>query len=305
MKLKDAISVFLSTYRNSKTRLTYEYSLYKMADYIGNRPVMDITPLDCVGYVGSLISHTTAKNKPLSPHSINKEIKTCRAFFNWLVRMETIPKSPFSGIRYQPAPPYDTHEKSMPDEDLQKLLERVKFMPRENALIRFLADTGCRARGVGELTLDRLDISNRIAWVVEKGDKPRPVIFGDEAAAALTRWLQKRGTLKSQLVFQSTDSRSFSAEAVGAMVRRCCILAGITPRQSHSLRHRKGEQIMETYADPAKGAKALGNSVKTFLASYASRNIEDALEMMRNLVIESEKPAPPNVIHLPSKKDAS
>lgn len=305
MKLKDAINVFLSTYSNAKTRLTYEYSLMKMADYIGNRPVQDISPLDAMAYVGSLISHTTAKGKPLSPHSINKEIKTCRAFYNWLVRIESIPKSPFVGVRYQPVPLYDTHQKSMPDDDLLLILERVKYMPRENALIRFLADTGCRARGVGELTLDRLDIPNRIAWVIEKGDKSRPVVFGEDTANALTRWLQKRGNLASPLVFQSTDKRTFSAEAVGAMVRRCCILAGVKPRQSHALRHRKGEQIMATYADPAKGSKALGNSVKTFLASYASRDINDALEMMRDLVLESEKQTPPNVIQLPPKKDAS
>lgn len=299
MKLKDAIKHFLSTYPNQKTRATYGYSLDKMADYIGNRPVSDITPLDAIGYIGSLINRD---GQPLSPHSINKEIKTCRVFFNWLIRFSAIDKSPFAVVKYLSTPTYTTEDKAMAHDDLDIILSRIRFMPRENALIRFLADTGARARGAGELTLDRLDTARCVATVIEKGDESRIVTFGEDTQKALVRWLALRGNLTSQLVFQASDKRSFSAEAVGQMVRRCCELAGVKPRGSHSLRHRKGHQIMATYADPSLGAIAFGNSVEIFLKNYASKNLSDALQMMQDLAIKTEQPTPPNVIPLPKTK---
>jgi integrase len=297
MKLQDSINVFLSTYRNSTTRATYAYSLHKMADYVGNRPVADIRPLDLIGYIASL---TNREGVPLSPNSINKEIKTCRVFFNWLVKSTEIPSSPMKPIPYQSIPRHIDREKAMPDDDLTKILDRVKFMPRENALIRFLADTGARAGGVAHLKLSDVDLANCTAIITEKGDKQRMVAFGKSTATAIRQWLNvRKGT--TDFIFQK-GNRSFSAEAVGSMVRRCCLLAGVTPRQSHSLRHRKGHQLADANVPPTVAATVLGHeSPLITMKHYYPQDTARALAALRDLTLDADDEAtapPPNVIKL-------
>lgn len=297
MKLQDAISIFLSTYRNPTTRATYAYSLHKMADYVGNRPVSDIRPLDLIGYIASL---TNREGAPLSPNSINKEIKTCRVFFNWLVKATEIPASPMKPIPYQSIPRHIDRDKAMPDDDLNKILDRVQFMPRENALIRFLADTGARAGGVANLKLSDIDLATCTAIITEKGDKQRRVAFGKTTAEAIRRWLiVRKGT--TDYIFQK-GNRPFSSEAVGSMVRRCCLLAGVTPRQSHSLRHRKGHQLADAGVAPTVAATVLGHeSPLITMKHYYPRDTDRALEALRALTLDptiEDTPTPPNVIRL-------
>lgn len=300
MKLKDAISVFLSTYRNAKTRKTYAYSLDAMADYVGNRPVSDIRPLDLIGYVSSL---TNREGKPLSPNSVNKEIKTCRVFFNWLVKATEIPTSPMKPIPYQSIPRHIDREKAMPDDDLTKILDRVKHMPRENALIRFLADTGARAGGVAHLKIADVDLTNCTAVITEKGDKQRLVAFGKSTADAIRRWLNVRKG-NTDFIFQK-GNRPFTSEAVGAMVRRCCILADVQPRQSHSLRHRKGHQLADAGVAPTVAATVLGHeSPLITMKHYYPKDTERALAALRHLTLDAESEEttpPPNVIQLMKK----
>jgi site-specific recombinase XerD len=303
-KLSDVINVFLPTNPNKNTRATYGYSLGKMLDYVGNRPIKDITPFDLMGYISNL---TKKDGSPLSPHSVNKEIKTCRVFFNWCVKANLITTSPMSAVAYHPTPRRIDRSKSMPDDDLTKILTTLREMRmwREYALIMFLADTGCRAGGVAGLKIKDINFTTKTAHVTEKGDKQRVVAFGDETATALSRWLRLRVSF-TDLVFQK-GKRSFTSEAVGMMVRRCCLLAGVTPRQSHSLRHRKGHQLADAGIAPTVAATALGHdSILTTLNSYYPKDDERALRALRGLSIgEDTIPKKDNITPFPSTKKAN
>ena len=66
---------------------------------------------------------------------------------------------------------------------------------RNNALVPFLADTGCRVSGLVGLRLADLDLDTCQALVTEKGEKPRRVFFSEATRAALLAWLAIRPAL--------------------------------------------------------------------------------------------------------------
>lgn len=304
MNLHDVIKCFLSTRPNSNTRATYGYSLERMLAYVGNRPIANITPFDLMSYISNLAK---TDGTPLSPHSVNKEIKTCRVFFNWCIKTGLIPTSPMSPVTYHPTPRRIDRDKAMPDDDLTTIITTLREMRmwRELALIMFLADTGCRAGGVAGLRLADLNLANGTAYVTEKGDKQRLVAYGDETASALTHWLSKRTGI-TDYVFQK-GKRLFTSEAVGMMVRRCCILADVPPRQSHSLRHRKGHQLADAGIAPSVAATALGHdSIMTTLKSYYPHDDARALRALRGLSLGDDTiPQKDNIVPFPSPKKAN
>lgn len=300
MKLKEAIIAFLPTNPNPRTRQTYAYSLNKMSDYVGNRPIDSITPFDMMNYINQLAK---ADGSPLAPDSINKEIKTCRTFFNWLVKTREITHTPMSAIKYHPTPRRVDRSKAISQDDIALIIKTLKEMrkPREYALIMFLTDTGCRAGGVANLRVGDIDFSTNTAYVVEKGDKQRRVAFGEDTALALTRWIRKRKS-KTDFVFQS-GNRSFSAEAVGSMVRRCCEWAGTSRLyQSHAFRHAKGHQLADAGVPASIVATALGHeSVLTTLKSYFPQDEDRAIKALRDASLGATHIVPPNVVKIPKK----
>lgn len=63
---------------------------------------------------------------------------------------------------------------------------------RDRAILAFLLDTGCRAGGVVALKIADVDLVEKRAFVTEKGDKTRVVIFTSFTADCLRAWLEER-----------------------------------------------------------------------------------------------------------------
>jgi site-specific recombinase XerD len=67
---------------------------------------------------------------------------------------------------------------------------------RDAALLRFMACTGCRLAEVAGITLTRIDVRDRSATVLGKGDKERLVRFDHKCAQAIDRYLRLRARHK-------------------------------------------------------------------------------------------------------------
>jgi len=294
--LRDAIAIYYDTISNPKTRISYAESINNMADYVGNRPIDTITPIDLIAHINTYIK------RKLSPHTINKHIKTIKIFFNWLVKIGELKDTPTKALKKQRVNDLVPKSKAMPKEDLAIILDYTKWLPREDAFIKFLADTACRARGVAGLRIGDIDFTTNTATVTEKGDISRTVAFGDATATALRRWLAVRKA-PTDFVFQSGDRR-FTSEAAGQMVRRLCIKVGIKPRQTHSLRHAKGWQMSDDGVGVGVIATALGDTVETVVKYYLPRDEARAMETLKDKAIPQPEPktTPDNIIHFPQKR---
>jgi site-specific recombinase XerD len=63
---------------------------------------------------------------------------------------------------------------------------------RDEAVVRFLLDTGCRVSEMCGITLDDVDLDHELVIVTGKGRKTRPVYFGARTARAIDRYVRER-----------------------------------------------------------------------------------------------------------------
>jgi integrase/recombinase XerD len=256
MKLVTAVTLFLNEYRNTETQTAYASAVLPLMAYLGeDMPIADIKPLNLVSY------HQMLQAKPYAPATRRKHVKGIKTFFNFLIRVELLDRSPARAIKTQRIASYISRDKAMTDDELRLVLDCVRWKPRDHALITFLADTGCRAGGAAGLRLKDLDLDNLRATVIEKGEKSRFVAYGDDCAKSITRWLRTRleKGQHGEYVF-SRRGEQLTADTVSQILRRACIRAGVRSLGSHSLRHRKGHQLADARVAPSIAATALGHS---------------------------------------------
>lgn len=297
MQLSKAIDLFLND-QIKTTRKSYLYVLRNMRDHLGPaRPVEAVRPEHLVEYIHDVRSRDTVQ----SVRTINKYVKTIKTFFNWCVKMELITTSPAHAIKRVTEHHQIPRDKSMPDHVLSKVLDYTTTLAelphggtaRYDALVRFLADTGCRIGGAATLTLDRLDLDECAAIVTEKGKPPRPVVFGKRTQQALRQWLIERKGDQGDYVFQARGKR-MTNDSLGQLFSRVVERSGVEGHWGpHSLRHRKGHQLADNRVNPATAATALGHAdVSMTLTYYYPRDFARAKDALSELFLEDEENTP-------------
>jgi site-specific recombinase XerD len=253
LTLSAAVARFLLEDRAPATRTTYRKVLTQALAFFGPQRAVDlVTRDDVLLWIAHLRNQTERYvNHPqrgiaqggLSPKTIEKRVKTLITFFNWLEECEYLEKNPTNAIklrRYQRPP--GTSRAATPDE-LQAMLAVAEAKARLGnkkhlAVFLFLCDTGCRAGEAASLVVSNLHIQQLGAWVIGKGDKMRPVFFGQRTAAALMDWLAVHP-------HHTADARVFdmsNADSLSQIVRRLAQDAAIQrPLAAHAIRHRVGQ----------------------------------------------------------------
>jgi site-specific recombinase XerD len=161
---------------------------------------------------------------------------------------------------------------ALTEDQVQRLLDAAAERPgvgiRDRAIIHFLWATATRRAELRNLTLPDLDLEDRVASVVGKGDKRRNVVFDAACQEDLARWLEVRATWEIapevQEVFVSAFGRQLNINTVGNIVRECGERAGLRKELwTHIFRHSRltgllngGMSIQDTavfagHSDPA------------------------------------------------------
>jgi integrase len=283
LPLQDAIDLFLAQHKDTSAA-SYWSNLKVVAEIIGaKRLIEDITAKD-IGLVQKYINNP---GRNYADATRTKYIKVMKTFFNWLVKNNFLEGSPAGFLKVPKVNPYVDPEKAMTDEELRKLLDYVKWKPRDYALVLFLADTGARAGGASGLRWQDIDFEELRAIVTEKGDKSRPVAFGDLCASALKAWLIRRPKTAGLYVFSATKT-PIKAPCISQIITRACVRAGVRPLGSHSLRHRKGHQFAENRIAPPTAALAMGHTdVNVTMGSYYPAGWARTDEALRALAVKS------------------
>lgn len=186
------------------------------------------------------------KKKPeqkVSPSYVNQQYRSIQQLFRWLVDIEN--ELAVSPVQKVPAPqPEQKIVNIIPDQDLKKILgtcDATTFIGRRDAaIIRLFIDTGCRRAEIVNLTLDDLDLGQRVIFVVGKGARPRVVPFGDKTAEALRRYLRARA---KHTLAGTTDrlwigsQGALGANGVRMIVTRRARSAGVSHTFCHMFRH--------------------------------------------------------------------
>lgn len=261
MNLKTAIDLFQGQQRPT-TRKSYEYVLNHMMNFVGpERPIQLVSKVQMLEYTHAV------RERNLAPATTHKYIKTIKTFFNWVVKLGYLDESPANAVRNVNLQASIGRDKAITDDELAKVLDYVKWKPRDLALILFVADSGCRRSGAAGLRMKDLHLAEQRAYVTEKGDKTRMVAFGDECRKALQRWLDIRVGDLGDYVFQRRG-QSIRPEAVSQIFRRACLEVGVRSLGAHALRHRKGHQFADARVAPSIAALALGHSDPTITLKH-------------------------------------
>lgn len=214
------------------------------------RDTAAITRRDVEAFSTSILTtHTSRCRFRPADHTHDKtavtRLSALRSFFNWAVAEDIIEKSPMAGMLMPTV--RETPPDVLTPEQVARLFEVTsgkRFIDRrDNAILRLLFDTGMRRSECGNLRVEDVDLVQRVAVVLGKGNRVRVVPFGANTAQAIDRYLRVRRThrlahLRSMWVSQW---KHFDGDSIGAMVQARGREAGIDRLHAHQFRH--------TYAD--------------------------------------------------------
>lgn len=286
MKLEEVLSAFLKLYINSPhTHRSYEQTCDRLMNALGSKRRLEtITKIDLINFVADL------EKEDLAPATIYRHKKVVKRIFSWLYdEMEAIESNPATVIHQQRLDKRVPSDKAMTDEELEKILDYLKYRPQYLAIVHFLADTGCRAGGAAKLKIDKLNIKKREADVIEKGNKLRTVWFSNDCAAALRSWLLMRPHTDHNFVFCHANG-PYTSAAISQIIRRSCKALGLRSLGAHSIRHWFAFRLADNGVQPSVAARVLGHSdVMTTLTHYYPSDLKRAEEAARNIHIKASE----------------
>jgi integrase/recombinase XerC len=140
-------------------------------------------------HIQEFIADQLARWKPATAHN---RYRGLHAFFKWAVAEGDLEASPMDGMK-PPQLPEQPVEVVQPEHlvSLLKTCEGRDFTSRrDTAIILLLVDTGMRRAECVGMTLDDVDLDQRIVWVLGKGRRPRALPIGRKTAQALDRYLR-------------------------------------------------------------------------------------------------------------------
>ncbi len=298
LSLRQAFDAYIqaqSRLLSPQTIRVYKQSLRYLLQRIGEDTTLEeITKSDMLQWRDSLFA------KKLSVHTIRRIHGDAATFFNWMVAIGLIARSPMAGVKKPVAP--DTGPKAISLADFQRLLAEAgkyrgnkwrhaaAYKARNTAIVLFLASTGCRVGGLCSARLGTLQIFDGGAQVdvTEKGrggGKVRTVYLSETAALALLDWLDHRPETGHDIIFVTLEGKNKGLPVKPVSIRklfdRLGERAGIEGRVNpHAFRHACAREWLRAGADLQTVSQLLGHSdIRTtskFYARWSNTELRDS-----------------------------
>jgi site-specific recombinase XerD len=199
-------------------------------------------------------------------------LKGLRRFSSWLVSEGEIDVDPLLGLR---SPKIDQKVVSALSEDQLKLLIKAchgKELKdrRDEAIVRFMLETGARAAEVVGLQTTDVDLGRGLVTIRRgKGGKGRVVPIGPQTGLAIDRYLRARRSHRlsdTGPLWLGGLGRSFGYPGMQAALKARAQAAGIEGFHMHLLRH--------TFATRWKSARGSDDGLMA-VAGWSSREMID------------------------------
>ncbi len=236
------------------TRRWYRRRLTDFCAFAGPVTVDEVTPALLRSYRAHLV------DRGMSPHSVHGFQRAVRRLFSWLVDEGLADRNVARDVPLVKLP----HQapKALSDDDLGRLIDRLPLEDvRDRAIILLLADTGCRVGGLCSLTLGAVDLENRCATVVEKGQRGRRVYFTEVTADMVALYLAVRPAGHSDALFLSKSGTALTTNGVRLMLERVGKRAGVKGRcNAHSFRHAFARSFLRNGGNLAALGRILGHT---------------------------------------------
>jgi site-specific recombinase XerD len=201
----------------------------------GVQPALDAPTVDkfVSGLLDAGAEPATARSRQLA----------LRRFSAWLAAEGEIPADLLARLRPPKLDVKAVHPLSA--EQLRALLTACKGPEfrdkRDEAIIRLMAETGCRAGELLSLTVDAVDLRAGVALINRgKGGKARRVPFGPRTGAAIDRYMRARRRHRlagTPVLWLGQGGKAFGYYALRDTLRYRADRAGIGHLHPHLFRH--------------------------------------------------------------------
>jgi integrase/recombinase XerD len=239
----DDIEIFLATSTehggtkkplSPSTRTLYAYHLKALSAWMEEQSIKprSLTPAQLLKYLDT---------REWSDSSKNLTVCAVRAYWKWKYT-----KHPVCAVRIRRSEPGP--QRTLSKKEIEQLIsvfntEEPKGL-RDLALVMLMVDTGLRASEICSLTMDHLDMGERLLFVRVKGDRWEPAAFFEYATSCLENWLVIRKDIAkkdTKTVFCSvggnTPGHPLTRDGLRAIMRDLGEAAGLeTSISPHALR---------------------------------------------------------------------
>lgn len=163
-----------------------------------------------------------------------------RELFDWMEIEGLRPKgsNPMAGMRRFYEVPRNGGELMINRNWYGTVLAYPRMLPKERAVI-YLLQNGLRRTEVANLKLEHLNLKNRRAYVIGKGNKARHVYLYPWTVAAINEWLEERRNSMSPWVFPNNLNQSLpiALSGIAFIVKDVCHRVFPNKEQEHIIKH--------------------------------------------------------------------
>jgi integrase/recombinase XerC len=238
-------------------------------------PTLDL--LTIRGFVNHL------HRRKLNKSSIGRKLAAIRTFSRFLCRHNYLSRNS-AALVPTPKLPKKLVEVLQPEEVTQLLESGTEgsVSDRDLAIWELLYATGLRVGELSHLRTEQMDFAGNSITVIGKGNKERLVLFGENAASAVRKYLKGRNEfLKGNdpgFLFLNLQGKRLSETRIRQILRKrireLAIFKKVTP---HTLRHSFATHLLTSGADLRFIQELLGHSSLSTTQKYAHLKIDELL----------------------------
>ena len=284
MTIKDLKSQFLEYLeieknRSPKTIENYNHYLTRFINSAKVENPRDITEEAVRKYRLQLNRTTDERGKPLKKVTQNYHVIALRSFLKYLAKRD---------IRVVPAEKIELGKQEereiifLEPSELERFLQAPQGTSlsglRDRAILETLFSTGLRVSELCSLDQDDIDLKRGEFSVRGKGSKIRLVFLSEQAKAAITSYLEKRGDADEALFirvprgerFEKFEELRLTPRSIQRIIKKYAVAAGIMGKNvsPHSLRHSFATDLLRNGADIRSVQALLGHSSVTTTQIY-------------------------------------
>lgn len=221
--------------------------------------------------------------KGLAPRSLQRNLSSVRALFNWLILEDKLLADPSAGLK---APKAGKRlPKTLDTDATAALMQPAGDDPlalRDLAMLELFYSGGLRLAELAGLDMMNLNISAGEARVLGKGNKERIVPVGRHAAEALRSWFAVRGQFAKEdeaAVFVSQRGNRISHRSIQQRLAQWSQQNNGRHLHPHMLRHSFATHLLESSGNLRAVQEMLGHQNISTTQIYTQVNFQHLAEV--------------------------